>query len=305
MKTDSLITIDENRFEEIFTLVFNAYANKTGIFAKHQAETLGPQFLYRPTRVEVGSKQHLYWLALVAFSDRRTNSSTLYRNFAKLFSRNRRLFEVGFYPTIRRTTRLFRKYKIALPVGEISWFIERKRHLDEFFDGDPIKIYENVSDVEELMMKLKRIARERDVRIPFPGAKMKIFSLLAMFLSELTTLQFKDVVPIDVWVQSICTSTGVIGGNGKIQVNKLEHKLRPLMTKLFSRFRHIKGAMNATWIHGKSLCTHCDRLNLHTACPVFHLCNGPFSRMRNPATGKHNGYIQVPPDFVPKGTKPH
>ncbi len=300
-----MITIDEERFDTVFRLIFGAYANRTGIFARHQAETLGPQFLYRPSGVDTGSKHHLYWLALVAFSDRRTNSSTLYRNFAKLFSRNRRLFEVGFYPSIRRMTQLFRKYKIALPVGEIALFLERKRHLDDFFDGDPIRIYDGVSDIEELMVKLKKMAKERDIKNPFPGAKMKIFSLLAMFLSEITTLQFKDVVPIDVWVQSICVSTGVIGGSGKVKVWKLERQLRPIMTRLFAEFRHVKGAMNATWIHGKSLCTNCSRINMCTVCPVFHLCKGPFSRMRNPQTGKHYGYVEIPSNFVPKGVRQH
>jgi len=295
-----MIQIDKKRLKEIFRLIFNAYANKTGIFATLRAENLGPQNVFRPQGVTIGDKDHLYWLTLVALSDKRTNSPILYRNFARMFHRNKSLFKRGVYPSLARMTNLFRAYKIALPVMEIAFFLQRKRHLDELFGGDPLKIYEGVSDIDELMKKLMAIAKKRGIRNLFPGAKRKIFSLLAMFLSEFTELEFADIVPIDVWVQSICTSSGVLIGSGQIDINVLEKMLRPLMTELFQEFRSIKGAPNATWIQGKMLCTNCARLDMSIACPIYHLCKGPFSRMRHPVSDKHYGRIQMPPQFIPK-----
>jgi hypothetical protein len=198
-------------------------------------------------------------------------------------------------------TELFRAYKIALPVMEIAFFIERKRHLDELFGGDPLNIFVGTHDIDELMVKFDAIARQNGIANLFPGAKKKIFSLLAMFLSEFTELQFADVVPIDVWVQSIANSTNVLTGEGQIDINALEQMLRPLMTSVFSEFKHLKGTSNATWIHGRALCTNCGRVNTSSLCSVYEECKGPFKRMHHPVSGKLYGRIQVPADFMPKG----
>lgn len=295
-----MITINEMRFLEVFGLIFEAHQQNTGIFARHTARAVGPQHIFRPKAVASGSKDHLYWLALVAFSDRRTNSTTLYRNFAHMFDRNPTLFRRGKYPSLRRMTKLFRAYRIAVPVGEISRFIERKRHLDELFEGDPLKIYEGSEDIASLMKKMRKIARENGIKILFPGAKEKISSLLAMFLREFVDLKFDDVVPIDVWVQAIAASTGSLVGEGFIKSSPLEKLLRLPMTRLFKKHRGVDGAANATWILGKFGCTNCSRTDMSKLCPIYHLCKGPFVRMRHPGSGKHFGAIEMPPKHKSK-----
>lgn len=295
-----MIEVDKKRFLRVFGLIFEAHKNATGIFAKHSAETSGPQNVFWPQTAAKGSRNHLYWLALVAFSDRRTNSTFLYKNFAKMFEENGFLFERGFKPSIAQMTDLFRFYKIALPVKEIALFIERKSHLDDVFGGDPLNIYAGVEDVNGLMKKLKAIAKEKGIKNLIPGAAEKIFCLLAMFLREFVQMDFADIVPVDVWVQSIATSTGVLKGNGHIKFETLGHRLRPLMTKAFLRYRKVSGATNATWILGKYGCTHCAGTSMCNLCPVYRLCKGPFERMKHPDTKKHSGAIQVPPHYKPK-----
>lgn len=292
--------VNKTLFLRVFGLIFEAHRKSSGIFAERSAKTVGPQNIFRPKTVAEGSGNHLYWLALVAFSDRRTNSTLLYKNFAKMFDRNPTLFRRGQYPSLRRMTKLFRAYKIALPVKEICFFIERKRHLDECFSGDPLKIYEGIEDVASLMKKLKSVAKRNGIKNLFPGAKEKIFCLLAMFLREFVDLKFADVVPVDVWVQSICASTGILEGTGHVKFETLGHHLRPLMTEVFLIYRSIEGAANATWILGKFGCTHCCRINMSSLCPVYHLCKGPFERMRHPVSNKHFGAIQLPPTHRPK-----
>lgn len=293
-----MIHIDSNRFAAVFGKIFAAYAAKRGIFARYTAASAGPQHNHKPTGITIGSPDHLYWLTLVALSDRRTNSAVLYNNFAAMFSRHRSLFCRNRYPTRAKMERLFRKFKIALPNTEIKFFIERKMHLDTCFDGDPLKIYEGVTSVEELMNKFKRIKKERGIHNLFPGAKEKIFSLLAMFLREYVDLDFSDVVPIDVWVQAIATSTGVISEPGVYRSSPLERILRPPMSRLFHSYLGVSGATDATWILGKHGCTHCMRRNMATLCPVYAECQGPFERMRHPTSHAHYGAIQVPPKFI-------
>jgi len=295
-----MIEVKKTVFLRVFHLIFEAYLNSAGIFAQHTAKSVGPQNIFRPRVVAPGSKDHIYWLALVAFSDRRTNSTVLYRNFAKMFNRNPTLFRRGVYPSLRRMTQLFRAYRIALPIKEISFFIERKRHLDEIFEGDPLKIYEDTVDVVSLMKKLKNVAKKNGIKNLFPGSKEKIFCLLAMFLREFVDLRFADVVPIDVWVQAISASTEVLTGEGFITSSPLERILRPSMTEIFEAYRSVEGAANATWILGKFGCTHCGRIDMSGSCPVYNLCKGPFERMRHPASGKHFGAIQLPPKYKPK-----
>jgi hypothetical protein len=300
-----MITIDEERFKEVFGQIFSAYKARSHGFADTHADNLGPQRIYYPKCVKVGNRDHLYWLTLVALSDRRTNSTMLYRNFARMFNRNKKLFIQGYYPSHRKMERLFRTYKIAVPVGDIALFLEKKRHLDELFNGDPFAIYNGVGNIDDLLIKARRIAKLRGIDLPFPGAKEKIFTLLAMFLSELTDLQFDDLIPIDVWVQSIATSTGVLKGEGIIKFRVLERLLRPNMRKLFSGFKDVPGAANATWILGKSMCTHCAGRDMKDICPIYDMCKGPFRRHRTPESDKHSGYIEVPSDFIPKGSNPY
>lgn len=289
-----MIAIQSDIFLEIFELIFKAYANQTGIFEKQRAGSGAPQRVFCPKNVTKGSPDHLYWLALVAFTDKRTDSSSLYERFAFMFQRNSSLFRRGHIPSRRRMTELFRRYRIAVPVKEIGFFLERKRHLDLFFEGNPLKIYEGVSDIPSLMTKLKKVAKQNGVRKLFPGAKEKIFSLLAMFLWENIGLEFADIVPVDVWVQSIAASTTVLTGNGRINFNALERLLRPLVTKAFAEYRGVEGATNATWILGKYGCRNCRRVDMSNLCPVFRQCQGPFERTTHSVSGKHLGVITLP-----------
>lgn len=295
-----MIKVNQKLFLKVFGLIFEAHRKNEGIFVQRTASTAGPQNIFRPSGAEEGSANHLYWLALVAFSDRRTNSTILYRNFARMFSSNPTLFRRGEYPSLLRMTELFRTYKIALPVKEIAFFLERKRHLDELFSGDPLNIYQGVEDVAGLMKKLNEIAKKNGIKNIFPGAKEKIFCLLAMFLREYVNLSFADVVPVDVWVQSISASTGVLKGKGRIKFSTLGSRLRPLMTKAFLNYRKIEGAANATWLLGKFGCTHCSGKNMSDRCPVYNLCKGPFERTRHPTTDKHLGVIELPLKHKPK-----
>lgn len=299
-----MITIKKTRFLKVFGLIFEVYRNSSGIFAEHKVATVGPQHIFWPNTVKKGSVEHIYWLTLVAFTDRRTNSTFLYRNFAKMFEENPELFQRGFQPTIPRMTELFRAYRIAVPVSEIALFIERKCHLDELFEGNPLKIYEGFKDVDSLIKNLKRVAKKNGIKNIFPGAKEKIFCLLAMFLRELVYLQFDDMVPIDVWVQSISASTSVLKGEGYIKFQALGNRLRPLMRKVFHEYQDTDGAANATWILGKFGCTNCSRVDMSNLCPVYHMCKGSFERMRHSVSEKHYGAIQLPPKYRGKFKRP-
>ncbi len=297
-----MIEIDKDRFKKIFRKVFNAYAKRQGVFAEFEADNAGPQKLSLPSAVTRGDKNHLYWLALVAFTDKRTNSATLYPCFAGMFDRNPKLFQRGYYPSVSKMTKLFRQYTIAVPVKEIAFFLERKKHIDLYFDGDPVKIFEGVTNVDELMKKLEGIKKTYRLENILPGAKEKMLCLWAMFVKELVPLEFADVIPIDVWVQSICSSVGVLRGSGNIKFSALERLLRPLMQELIYEFRYVEGVTNATWILGKKLCTHCSRKDMRILCPIYDLCEGPFKRMRHPVSNKHYGAIEVPSQFIPKNS---
>lgn len=289
-----MIKISKTRFLKVFGLIFEAYVNSQGLFAEHTADTSGPQRTFRPSKLQKGSKEHLYWLALVALSDRRTNSIHLYKNFATMYDEDQTLFVQGAQPSLEKATELFRAYQIALPVKETRLFLERKRHLDVFFDGDPLKVYVGVDNVSDLMQKLSDIGKAQGIKVMFPGAAEKIFSLLAMFINELVQIEFKDLVPIDVWVQSISASTGVLNGKGKIGTRVLNRQLRPLIAKSFSSHMENEGVSNATWILGKFGCAHCGHQDMSKLCPVYHFCKGPFERAYHHETRRPIDVIQLP-----------
>ncbi|MCF7843972.1 hypothetical protein K9M47_03700 [Candidatus Gracilibacteria bacterium] len=294
-----MININRRRFGIIFRSIFNAYLLRSHGFALYNAENSAPQVINKPKCVEIGDQRHLYWFTLVGMSDTRTTSSTLYPRFAEMFDRNPTLFKIGYIPTEKRVTELFRKYRIALPVKQIKFFIERKRHLDLIFNGNPLEIYSDVKTIDELMLKLNHLKKKNGIKNIFPGAKRKVFTLLAMFLSEFAEFDFEEVVPVDVWVQSIANSTHALSGEGVIDINKLEQMIRPVLVKVFKNFKHHHGAASATWILGNKFCSNCHRTDVSNNCPVFKLCDGPSLRMRHPESDKHYGRIERP--FNPRG----
>ena len=297
------MNINIKRFNLVFGRIFAAYEQRSGIYATHDADTFGPQRLDRPKGTEIGDSKHLYWLTLAGLSDRRTDSSSLYPRMATMFDQHPELFIQGQYPTFVELETLYRTYKIGVPVNDIGLFIKRKRHLDEFFAGDPLRIYDECTTATEVVVKMRALARKHNLPHVFPGAKEKMFSLLAMFLSEITDLRFSDLVPIDTWVQSVVASTGVLRGTESIKVSALEKMLRPPMTRLFSTFRDVPGAANATWIHGRKLCDRCGSTDMSKLCPVYDLCKGPFARMRHAETDRHIGRIAAQPKFRQKAGK--
>ncbi len=286
----------------IFSKIFVAYRDGTHLFSnpEFRASKIAPQKIFIPSGVEVGSHKHLYWLSLVAMSDRRTTSRHLYQRFAKLFSRNRKLFEIGYVPSLKRLEYLFRKYQIALPEKEIERFQRRKIHLDTYFEGNPLKIYEGFQTIEQILKNIDRIEKQSKIKIILPGAKAKILTLLAMFFYELGFHpDFQDLVPVDSWVQVISVSTGALTGEGKIRFTPLEKMIRPEMARVSNLFREIEGVQNATWILGNNLCANCARKCMRDVCPIFEECFGPFFRDRTELKN-HSGSIVLPPPYIAK-----
>jgi hypothetical protein len=149
------------------------------------------------------------------------------------------------------------------------------------------------------MKKLEVVRIRHGIKNIFPGAKSKVFTLLAMFLSEFVSLDFQEIVPVDVWVQSISNSTHALKGTGTIAIVPLEELLRPHVVEVFNQFRNHRGTANATWILGNKFCSNCHRTDTSKNCPVFKLCDGPSLRMRNKISGKHYGRVERP--FTPRG----
>ena len=149
-----MVTIDKKRFREIFRKVFRSYGEGVGIFAKLRSENFGPQNIQRPKGVGLGSHDHIYWLSLVALSDKRTNSSVLYRCFARMFTKNPTLFRRGFYPSLMRMTKLFRRYTIALPVKEIGFFLAKAQEqislLDQGARADDCRPFDRVAKLSHV-----------------------------------------------------------------------------------------------------------------------------------------------------------
>lgn len=289
------ITLDTKRLEIVFGTIFKAYGEQTHLFAfpENRAEQHAPQLINRPKHVSVGDERHLYWLALTAMSDSMTHSGLLYKNSARMFSRNPSLYEVGRIPTLRRTRELFKRYGIALPHKQAVFFRERKRHLDLLFAGNPLNIYRDVSTIEQLLPQLRALGRSTGVSNVFPGAKGKILTLLAMYLSEAAGLQFKDLVAADLWVQRLANTTDALVGDGVIMNERLERMLRPEISRIYHQSVPVSGLANATWLLGNRLCSKCHKEDVRALCPIYDLCNGPSRSMRD-KNNRQTGKVQRP-----------
>lgn len=287
------VFVDLIRSFEVLDQIVPAYLERKALFQwKHRDGA--PQNIFRPKNLPVGGVRHARWLFFAAMTDRREESKMVYQGHARVWEKYAGLLYDNQVWKLSATDieKILREnggFGMAKTSSQV--WIENSATLFKQFDGDPRRLFEGrtVDDIMELKKKKKW---------NIPGFGPKIVSLLAMFYVEAGMIeQSFDAFPVDVHVQRISLSTGIVKIKKDTGNVNMELALRPLLTSIcHERGWNIVDASHALWLLGNSLCSNCSRTSASKLyCPAYDLCGGPFESKRYFTEGKWDPYLQSPP----------
>ncbi len=291
---DVEIAFRKDRARELLGRLYRDFTRGGG--AKEDIAHRAPQWVHRPPALEFASPEHRRWLFFAASTDVREDSHSVYATHRALWEDHRS--PLPFRGAARSTRELYEesvltweredyisalaKSRIGNPRRNIDWWGRRARTLWGEWGGDPYGMFSSGSIDGFLAWK---DAARSDL---LPGVGPKIASLISIFLEETGLPGVPDAFPVDVHVQSIALSLGLLefAREGPVLNDALERTLRKGIAELsreegWSRV-HLSHAL---WFRGHHGCRGCSRrreMPLH--CPVYSDCrgryaSGPYFRM--------------------------
>lgn len=287
------LIINPSRAYEVLDQIVPAYLQRKLLFRwKHR--DIAPQNVFRPEALPFGSLRHARWLFFAAMTDRREQSQAIYSGHSRLWEQ----YADQLYdnPTSSNWSaedieKLLRKNGgFGMVKTSSQVWVENSATLFEQFGGDPRKLFEDRTVDDILRLKKKK-------KWKIPGFGPKIISLLAMFYVEAGIIkQAFDAFPVDVHVQRISLSTGIVKIKKDAQNENMELALRPLFTKIcHNRGWDIVDVSHAVWLLGNNLCTGCSLTSAaRSYCPAYSLCSGPFESKSYFRKGKWDPNRQRP-----------
>lgn len=284
------VTVDPARAYAVLDEIVPAFLERRHLYRYHHLEQ-APQHVYRPIELTVGSVEHARWLFFAAMTDRREQSFMVYRGHRALWEKHADWLYNN--PLARTVTPADIKPILAEQGFGMAGTAARiwgpnSTTLFTWLSGDPRKLYEGKS--------INQIVSEKRW-LGLPGFGPKILSLLAMFLAEAEMITLpEDAFPIDVHVQRISLSTGIIKMKGATANTYLEQALRPLLTNIIQdRDWNMVDVAHALWLLGSRMCTNCSLHSLASSfCPAYSFCKGPFSSELYFSKGKWDPDAQSP-----------
>ncbi len=261
------------RAVNVLELIYESAIYKRGFFAHIQTERNAPQRIFFPSNTREGDANHILWLLFAAMTDRRGQSMRIYEGHQNLWEEHRWLYSEEVIKSDPDTIiDIVRGAKLGLHRNIIENWTRVAKTLFESLDGNPLNIYRQGS-INTLVYPNKG-----DAVLDLPGFGPKILSLLSMFYAELDVMKMpEDAFPVDVHVQRIAISTGILGSRtGFIYNSHAEAILRLIICHII----HMKGwsqveLSNALWLIGNKGCSGCYRsASMSHFCPVYTQCAG-------------------------------
>jgi endonuclease III len=208
-------------------------------------------------------------------TDRREESVRVYESHGHLADHHPEIYtrEVLDLPP-GELEEILMKYKVGSPRQSADYWPRSARTLFEEYGCEPLRIYEGrtIDEIVQTKSRSKKLGGD-----PLPGFGPKILSLLAIYLTELGSLNpIPDAFPVDVHVQRFCISTGILEGEGKVTNEEAERVLRPGLCALCKEMGwHALELSHAIWFLGNRLCTGCSRNRaVKVQCSAYEKCGG-------------------------------
>jgi endonuclease III len=268
------VAVYPKRAASILEKIYTDATCNQGFFAHINREMNAPQNTIFPEGVRKGDPLHMLWLFFAVMTDRRGQSFRVYEGHVRLWEKYRWLYtsEVA-QADAKDVVDIVRREGLGLHSNIIENWVRVAKTLFDVLDGNPLNIYESGS-INSIVYPMKG-----DRRLDLPGFGPKILSLLSMFYKEMKYMKIMplDAFPVDVHVQRIAISTGILeSSDGMIPNNYAEAILRFLICSLANRKDWSRVELsNALWLIGNRGCSGCYRRAIMSHfCPVYDECNG-------------------------------
>ena len=266
--------------EELMAILLEAYTKQSGIHG-YRPETHAPQHLFWPQGMQKGDLAWRRWMARAAGTDRRTVSMRHYashvelnKKFPELYTKRASTYKPALVEHLLRTE------NISMPKQTSQYWRVFAHTLAKEFGDEPLNMYRggSIDSVLEFKAKFKK----EEGYEPLPGYGAKISSLFAMFLEEYGLLKIDDALPVDLHVQRIFISTGIITLQESVVNEYLENAIRLFLCELCARkgWSRVELA-HALWFLGNKGCTTCYRnADRELTCALYGNCQGRASSVK-------------------------
>jgi len=270
------IVVHKERAKQVLRLLHESFIEKSKIFKYITREVNAPQWVFFPEGVEKGSLLHQIWLFFAAMTDRRESSNQVYESHTRLWKKSRELYsEKAIQMSYKQIAGLLAGEKVGSPRQSAGYWSRSAKTLFERFGGDPVSMYRVFNSVDHILAY-----KDNGEGNLLPGFGSKILSLLALFYTELGLMDMPpDAFPVDVHIQRLAISTGIITGNGRVLNEEVEREVRPLFCEICAEEKWERFDLShAGWLLGSKGCNGCHRrTEMRFFCPVYEECTGSIS----------------------------
>lgn len=305
MPTNFVFHEDRAR-EVLLKRIHYAYEKQKFLYSRYHAfHGVAPQHNNLPRGVEAGSQEHVLFLFFTSLVTLQSSSDEgfkqavyLYENFHECFTKRVVIKRVDGTLTLEE---IFKEVGFNKPKSWSRYWSQCAMTLFYEYDGNPLNIIKEAKTVDG-MLKRKKEARKAGKDWYLNGYGPKLFSLFCLFCEELGLIEpVSDAIPVDVHLQRICFSTGVVTVD---TVRVGDTILAEFLRKKLTQFCWANGIKprdlaHAMWFLGSKSCSRCNRIRgLESYCPIYKECEG------SPPTEPywHNGRWQLD---LPKNEKGH
>lgn len=274
------VIIDIDRLGVVLQKLTKAYLEKKYLYAEFHAHNgSAPQHWGIPRGVVIGSLEHRLFLFFTTLLTTRSESDAGFRQMVRLYEEHTTLFspERALAIEVSKVEMLLKEVGYIHPNQGASRWLACAEGLARRFNGDPLNLFLWKKSIDEVYQSIQGEGGKKLLS----GYGPKLLSLLALFYEELELIPcLEGVFPVDVHVQRINITLGVVKGSGIVDAARtLAEGLRVALWKACH-----EGNMNpfdsahAYWFLGSRACTQCHRVSsIRQICPIADECEGSIS----------------------------
>jgi endonuclease III len=273
----STVLFDEDRAYRVLSDIALAYRTQRQLYSRvHARECSAPQHKHIPPGVHKASPEHQIFLFLTTLITYASETDAGFRQSVRLYAQWPEYFGPELCKVSQSTlAHSLRRVGFVRPMQGAEYWHTSGSTLFREYGASPLEIL-RVESVDAFIAK-KRSMRKKLGYGALAGIGPKIFSLMALFFEELGLLdEVPGAFPVDLHVQRICISTGIVQSTGRVHATYLAEFLRPRLYALCNKLgiRPFDLA-HALWFLGNRVCTRCrDVEGLASVCPAMTQCDG-------------------------------
>jgi len=273
---------EDRAHEVLLERIHGAYKRQELMYGQYHAfHGVAPQHSNLPKGILKGSEEHVTFLFFTTLVTLQSSSDEGFKNAVRLYEEFNECFTYNvLLSNIHGSNSLqdiFEEVGFNKPSTWSKYWVQCARTLFCDYDGSPLGIIKDVKTVDGMLAQKKK-ARKEGKSWWLNGYGPKLFSLFCIFCEELGLIEaISDAIPVDVHLQRICLSTGVVTADSdKFGDTILAEFLRENLTK-FCWWNDITPVdlSHAMWFLGSKACSRCSRARgMHGYCPVYEECEG-------------------------------